>query len=220
MEVSRYFLHDHGSLFGWIEYQPDEYSSFIMSLLYLKQDELILDNGTGNGRFSVAIAGKGAKVISLDINRRLLKMAAKNLRRKKLQDKAHLVLGDIQNLPFKNDVFDKILSVHNLWYVANYEKSTAEMFRALKIGGRVIIDHLNLLNWNAWIGGLIYAVMKIFRRKALPIFYRTPRQIIRPFREYPAEIYVISFDSKQALSFRRGVSLWSPRFIVKSSKSH
>jgi ribosomal protein L11 methylase PrmA len=54
-----------------------------MALLCPKQNELILDDGTGNGRFSIAIAKKGAKVVSLDVNKQILKIAAENFRKKK-----------------------------------------------------------------------------------------------------------------------------------------
>lgn len=114
MVVSTYFLRDHESLFRWMEYQPDAYSSFIMRLLHPMQNELILDDGSGNGRFSIAIAKKGAEVISLDINRRILKTAAESFRKKQLNDKIEPILGDIQNLPFKDSAFDRVLCVDHL----------------------------------------------------------------------------------------------------------
>lgn len=220
MGVSRYYLRNHGYLPRWTEYQPDEYSSFIMRLLNPKQNELILDDGAGNGRFSVAIAEEGAEIISLDINKKLLKTAAENFRQKRLHDKAQFILADIQNLPFNSYVFDKVLCVHNLWYVADYRKATSEMFRALKNGGEVVLDQLNLLTWRACIGEFIYIIMRILRRNHSPIFYRTPRQILGPFKTYRTESFIISFGSGNALSFKRGKSLRAPRFIIKSSRSH
>ena len=219
MSVSRYFLGDHGSLSGWIAYQTDDYSALIMNLLYPKQNELILDNGAGNGRFSIAMAENGARVISLDINKRILRSAAESLKQKRLNDRAELILGDIQNLPFKDDVFDRVLCVHNLWYVSDYKKAVDEMFRTLKNEGKVIADHLNLFNRHVFSGGLIYAIVKIFRRNPTPLFLRTPQQILSPFTAFETEVFSLFLKPGRRLSAKRGTSLWAPRLIVRSSKS-
>jgi len=182
------------------------------------QNELILDDGSGNGRFSIAIAKKGAEVISLDINRRILKTAAESFRKKQLNDKIEPILGDIQNLPFKDSAFDRVLCVHNLWYVPNYKTAIREMFRTLRNEGEVVTDHINLLNRRACIEELIFAAMKIFRRNPTPIFYRTPQQIIHAFASFRPEIFSLSFESKKDYSFRKGIGLWAPRLIIKCSK--
>jgi ubiquinone/menaquinone biosynthesis C-methylase UbiE len=218
MNVSRYFLRDHGSLLGWIAYQPDDYSSLIITLLHPKQNELILDNGAGNGRFSIAIAKKGAQVISIDINKRILRTAAESLKQKRLSDKAELILGDIQNLPFKNSIFDKVLCVNNLWYIPNYKTAINEMFRTTENGGKVIIDHLNLLNWRVCFGELVNTFMKIFQRNPTPVFNRTPTQITHPFKSFQTETFSLLLKSSKEFSIRNGTKFWASRFIIKSSK--
>lgn len=218
MDISNYYVHDHVSLFGWIEYQPDDYLSFLMDLLRPKKNELILDDGSGNGRFSIAMAKKGAAVILLDINNRILKTAVESLKQNRLADKAQAVHGDIQHLPFKNNTFDKVLCVHNLWYVPNYNSAVNEMLRSLKEGGEVVIDHLNILNWRLLVNRLMNLTSKILRRNPAPIFYQTPRTILRPFREFRYEVWnPISSKGKSLLA--KGGSLWAMRLIVKCSKS-
>jgi len=218
MDVSKYFLRDHQCLFGWIAYQ-DGYVSLIMTVLCPKQNELILDNGSGNGRFSIAVAKRGARVVSLDINKRILKTAGESFRQEKSRDKTELVLGDLQNLPFRDNVFDKELCVNNLWYVPNYKRAIHEMFRTVKNEGKIITDSLNLLNRHVLYGRFIYEFGKIFRRNPTPVFYRTPKQIIRPFSAFKTEISGLLSESKAGFSLTRGTSLWASRILVKSSKT-
>ncbi|MBC7886428.1 MAG: class I SAM-dependent methyltransferase [Ferruginibacter sp.] len=48
--------------------------------------------------------------------------------------------GDGQQLPFKNEMFDTIISIDVLEHVPNPEKFVAEMFRVIKPGGTVILS--------------------------------------------------------------------------------
>jgi len=218
MGISKYFTRDHVSLFGWIKYQPDDYLSFLIDLLRPKKTELILDDGSGNGRFSIAMAKKGASIILLDINKRILRTAVDGLAQNKLADNAQAVHGDIQHLPFRSNTFDKVLCVHNLWYVPDYNSAVREMLRTLGVGGEVVIDHLNILNWRLLVNRLVNFASGILRRNPAPIFYRTPRTILRPFREFRFEVWnLVSSKGKSLVA--KGESSWSMRLIVKCQKS-
>jgi SAM-dependent methyltransferase len=216
--VSRYFVHDHASLFGWIKYEPDDYLLFLMDLLHPNKNELILDDGSGNGRFSIAIAKKKSNVILLDVNKKILKMAKESLKQGRLADKAEAVLGDIQNLPFASSTFDKVLCAHNLWYVPDYRASVHEMLGTLKDGGKVVIDHLNVLNWRLLFDMFLNVALRVARRNPTPIFYRTPREILHPFRELKFEVWNLN-SSKGKWSVAKGESSWSMRLIVRCSES-
>lgn len=218
MGKSKYFVQDHVSLLDWTEYKPDEYLSFLIDLLHPEKNELILDDGSGNGRFSVAIAKKKANVILFDINRRILKTAVESLKQNRLADMAQAVNGDIQHLPFKSDAFNKVLCVHNLWYVPDYNSAVHEMLRTLNEGGEVVIDHLNILNWHVLYNRFVNLTSKIMGRKPAPIFYQTYRTILRPFREFRFEVWDPVPSKGRRLVAKRG-SMWSMRVIVKCSKS-
>ena len=81
--------------------------------LNIKSSELVLDCGTGNGRFSVNIAKMGAHVIGIDINLKMVLMAKRRSTKEKLS-KVQMIVADMQNLPFKANTFDKIICVGNL----------------------------------------------------------------------------------------------------------
>ncbi len=49
--ASKYFIHDHVTLAGWLNYEPDDYLLFIIDLLNPKEEELVLDDGSEKAGF-------------------------------------------------------------------------------------------------------------------------------------------------------------------------
>jgi len=217
MRASKYFRVDFQALRAWIKYSENYYLRFLIDLLDPKENELTLDDGCGNGRFSVAIAEKGADVIALDLNKSLIKVTAGKA--KGFRGKIAPVVGDIQNLPFRPSVFHKVLCVHNLWVVPNYKMAIQEMFRTLKDNGEVLIDQLNLLNWKNLLTQLVYILRKILRRNPMPLFYRHPRQILKPFKAFRSEMYTLNSGRTKRLSLSKGKKILAQRIIVKGIKS-
>ena len=129
----------------WLGYTSDTYLHFLIGQLQPEENETILDNGCGNGRFSITLGQEGARVVALDLNLSLLKKTAVRAHEEKLNRRIEFILADMQNLPFKAGVFDKILCAHNLWYVPNYRIAAKEMLRTLRKNGEIVLDHLNVL---------------------------------------------------------------------------
>lgn len=176
----------------------DSYDVRIIKLVKPGKKDIILDDGAGNGRFSIALARRGASVVALDINKSILEVALKAVKKSGLKFKIDVVVGDIQNLPFKDDSFSKILCVHNLWYVTRYATAVKEMFRTLKSEGTLVIDHLNLNNpcfiFSGFISrfiGLRTLIWRILHKPALqhiPTYHRTPKQILQPFKGQQTQV--------------------------------
>jgi ubiquinone/menaquinone biosynthesis C-methylase UbiE len=55
----------------------------------------------------------------------------------------HPIWGDISTLPFREESFDKIVSVTALEFIADAKSSVAELFRVAKRGGVVVVATLN-----------------------------------------------------------------------------
>lgn len=218
MDASKYFAKNHKDLRGWIDYKIalGPYSNFVVELLGSKKDKLVLDDGSGNGRFSIAMAREGARVVAVDINKLILKEAKKRTKREKLSDLIDFVQGDVQNLPFKGDVFDKVLCVHNLWCIPDYKAAVGEMFRTLKSGGKVVADHLNLLNWRIFYAECLYRLWKILRKNPTPVFYRTPKQILESFMMFRIEIFSLTSPKKTIVN--KGKKRSAPRLVIRGSK--
>lgn len=157
-----------------------------MQLIKTDDGEMILDNGCGNGRFSWAMAGEGAQVVSLDVNKRAVETVNERRRRQGFVDKINPIRGDIQNLPFRDEAFDKVLTVHNLWYIPEYELAAMEMLRVVRAGGEIIADQLNSL----YPLFLLEKIAGMIHKKPLAL-YRTAKEFLRPFAKHPIQVFSI-----------------------------
>jgi ubiquinone/menaquinone biosynthesis C-methylase UbiE len=100
----------------------------------------ILDHGCGNGRYCKLIAKRGAKkVLGVDLSPVMIEEALK----RKIKDELpqmEFVLGDINDLPVRNEQFDFIFSRFSVLYSSNIKKVMKEIGRALKKNGEVLIE--------------------------------------------------------------------------------
>lgn len=117
-------------------------TELILDLLSPKQGEVIMDAGCGTGVFTLDILSLGSKVIGLDISLPMLIHAGKKLREFPFQ----MVLADILHLPFREDYFDKLLSVTALEFIENAKGAVEELFRVTKRGGSLVVATLNSLS--------------------------------------------------------------------------
>jgi len=96
-------------------------------------NSIILDIGTGNGEISTYLAHNAKQVISVDIsNNRSI-------------DGAYSFLLCDENLPFKEDFFDIVISNHVIEHVNNNKLHLNEIHRVLKLDGVVYLATPNRL---------------------------------------------------------------------------
>lgn len=108
----------------------------------LKADnpKTILDIATGTGDFAIeALSLNPDKVIGVDISAGMLKVGREKLKKKNLQDKIELLLGDSEGLVFDDNKFDAVIVSFGVRNFENLEKGLADMYRVLKPGGKTVI---------------------------------------------------------------------------------
>ncbi|MDX1628002.1 MAG: bifunctional demethylmenaquinone methyltransferase/2-methoxy-6-polyprenyl-1,4-benzoquinol methylase UbiE [Fulvivirga sp.] len=111
-----------------------------IKMLRKDNPKLILDIATGTGDFAIeALKLNPDKVIGVDISEGMLDMGRKKLKKKGLQDKIELQLGDSEGLKFEDNKFDAIIVAFGVRNFENLEKGIEDMFRVLKKGGKVVI---------------------------------------------------------------------------------
>lgn len=107
----------------------------------------ILDCGAGVGPIQFYLAMKGYEVYSLDLNLRALERVALFESKKRLKT-LHPTYGNILDLPFPNDYFDRVLNISVLEHIVYYvEQDTDvilkgfvnELLRVLKPKGLVVL---------------------------------------------------------------------------------
>ncbi len=120
-----------------------EYESrLIFDLLTPHPGEFYLDAGCGTGVFTLDILAKGTRVIGVDISRPML-------RRAKEKTKGYLfqcILANILALPFPSEIFDRVISITALEFIAEGKKVVQELFRVTKKGGVIVVATLNSLS--------------------------------------------------------------------------
>lgn len=98
----------------------------------------VLDIGTGTGRMAELFAGQAGRVVALDKNLEMLRVA-----RAKLQHlpaaQIELVQGDFADLPFASESFDTVLLHQVLHFAPDPAPALAEAARVLRPGGRIAI---------------------------------------------------------------------------------
>ena len=103
----------------------------------------LLDIGTGTGRMAELFAPHAERIVALDKNLEMLRVA-----RAKLQHlptaQVELVQGDFADLPFPDSSFDTVVLHQVLHFAADPAPALAEAARVLRGGGRIaIVDFAN-----------------------------------------------------------------------------
>lgn len=116
-----------------------------LDLLDIKDGDLILDAGCGNGRHSWETCKRNrSTIVAFDINREDLQNNKWMLDELKKQNDAkseyHLIVGDVTKLPFKDGSFDKIICSEVLEHVPDDKGATEELVRVLDKDGAIGIS--------------------------------------------------------------------------------
>lgn len=117
---------------------------FAVQALQLKPGSRVLDLCCGQGRHSVLLAKHGFHVTGIDLNPDYLELSQKAARAAGV--KVETIAADMREIPFQNH-FDAIVNMYSSF---GYLESEAEDLRvltsaarALKPGGRLLLDMLN-----------------------------------------------------------------------------
>jgi SAM-dependent methyltransferase len=101
----------------------------------------VLDAGCGAAPWAIYAAKQGGEVYAIDIQEKMLESAKKAIHAAQLIDRVSLAKGDVAKLPYKDNFFDRIISICvgcNL-PANSFEKHFSEIKRTLKEGGLAVI---------------------------------------------------------------------------------
>ncbi len=103
--------------------------------------ERLLDAGCGEGRHCFGALERGAHVVGLDLDRATLKRASGALqsRAAELDSMGTMIQGNTLQLPFANEVFDKVICAEVMEHVHDYRGAARELARITKPEGRVAV---------------------------------------------------------------------------------
>lgn len=116
---------------------PTEYAG-------IKEGDTVVDLGSGAGNdvfVARAIVGDTGKVIGLDMTEEMIDNANKNNAKLGYKN-VEFKLGDIELMPFKNNLADVVVSNCVLNLVPDKEKAFSEIFRILKPGAHFCVSDI------------------------------------------------------------------------------
>lgn len=108
----------------------------------IKRGDIVVDLGSGAGNdvfIARAIVGDEGKVIGLDMTEEMIEKA--NINKSKLGYKnVEFQLGDIEQMPFENNIADIVISNCVLNLIPDKRKAFSEIYRILKPGAHFCIS--------------------------------------------------------------------------------
>ena len=117
-----------------LRYTEEQKAKYELILAELDQPNLLLDNGCGTGLLFPLL---DCYVIGLDISSGLLRKA-----KERLSDRHYLIQGDSEHLPFRDKVFESVVSVTVIQNLSTSNKFLGESARVSKQDSTVIISSL------------------------------------------------------------------------------
>jgi len=137
------YLHNIGT-FGF-----DEKGRNYLVDKIIESDDYILDAGGGTGTSAIKaakIAGANGKVVIMDISDNMLIKAIEKSKINHLQNNIVTKNGDMYEIPFSDNTFDKVISTYSTCPLENPVNAVKEMLRVLKKDGLLGIAHSSEAN--------------------------------------------------------------------------
>jgi len=168
--------------------------------LTVREGDVVLDAGCGEGRHSFEFARRGASVFCMDLDiDSLLKTRytlasmfknntpGKNRANKKSAYLTHI--GDALNLPFKDETFDRVICSEVMEHVNDDFKACSELARVLKKNGRIAITV------PTYISEIVYDALtyEYFTSPGGHVRKYFPSELAEIMRKNGLEVYAVGF---------------------------
>ncbi|MDO6758619.1 bifunctional demethylmenaquinone methyltransferase/2-methoxy-6-polyprenyl-1,4-benzoquinol methylase UbiE [Tamlana sp. 2_MG-2023] len=163
----------------------------VVKIINKSNPESILDIATGTGDLAINLSETNAtKIVGLDISSGMLEIGKEKVKRKGLDSKIEMVLGDSEKLPFKNDTFDAITVAFGVRNFENLESGLKEIYRVLKPNGTFVILETSIptkapfkQGYNLYTKNIMPLIGKIFSKDRSAYQYLSESASVFPYGE-------------------------------------
>lgn len=97
--------------------------------------KLILDIGTGTGRYAEYLIERGSSVIGIDLSIDMLKLAK--------QKRIWCIKADAENLPFRSNVFDAAICIKTVRFLTDAKRAFTEINKVFKNNSIFVFNFFN-----------------------------------------------------------------------------
>jgi len=135
----------HG-IVGWLvseqmvrQHRPE--TAWTINLLDIQPTDTVLEVGFGAGQGikSAAVKACHGYVMGIDLSEDMLRAAKRRNAQAIKAKQVVLSHGTITALPFEDQQFDKIMTIHTVYFWPEPSRAVSELYRVLKPDGRVVI---------------------------------------------------------------------------------
>jgi len=113
----------------------------------IKKGDVVLDLGSGAGIDAILAAkkvGSKGRVIGIDMTEEMIEKARSNAKKQGITN-VEFLLGEIENLPIKDNLVDTIITNCVINLTPDKAKTFSEAYRVLKLGGKIYLSDIVLL---------------------------------------------------------------------------
>jgi SAM-dependent methyltransferase len=165
------------------------------------RDCVVLEAGSGAGRFTEVLLKTGATVFSFDLSNAVDANAANNGRNPNL----NLFQASIYDIPVREGIFDQVLCLGVLQHTPDPERSFGSLVRCVKPGGEIAVDVYarnlrSLLHWK-------YVLRPITTRMRKDRLFTLVERVVKVL--LPAAVFMRKFGGR-----------WGARLIPILQYSH
>lgn len=112
-----------------------------IELLKMGQGESVLELGCGAGYAMKLILDQTSveQVVGLDLSPTLIRSATIRNKNALKTNRAKLIKANVSSLPFKDANFDRVFSIHTIYFWEDLSETLSEIYRVLNPGGYFIL---------------------------------------------------------------------------------
>src|SRR3954452_17433949 len=110
-----------------------------VEVLEVSSDHRALDVGFGGGVALRKLAARAHSVAGIDPSEAAVRAARQSFRREIAEGRVQVEEGSVETLPFGDADFDRVLTVHTIYFWPDPERGLREILRVLKPGGRLVL---------------------------------------------------------------------------------
>lgn len=139
MTFYKFFSHIYDPVNSF--FYTDKMRRKLLDIAHVRNANRVLEVGTGSAWTTEEIASRigDGIVVGVDLTPEMLTRARRKLKDLKLLHKVWLVQGDVENLPFKDNTFESIVSAGAAEHFPDLKKAVKEMARTVRAEGRITI---------------------------------------------------------------------------------